>query len=92
MFIEAQPDRFFQYLYIGLSVCAFLVIIIIFIIWCWCKKKKQIESTSESSSPQIIQIYPQNQFPATITVNEYSDPFEDDFVVSDSYFDALEQD
>ena len=92
MIIQEQPDRFFQYLYIGLSLFAFWIIITIIIICCCCKKKKQIESTTESSSPEIIQLWPENHFPATITVNEDSDPFAEDFVVSDSYFDAMDQD
>ena len=92
MIIQEQPDRFFQYLYIGLSLFAFWIIITIIIICCCCKKKKQIESTTESSSPEIIQLWHENQFPATITVNEDSDPFAEDFVVSDSYFDAMDQD
>ena len=92
MIIQEQPDRFFQYLYIGLSLFAFWIIITIIIICCCCKKKKQIESTTESSSPEIIQLWHENQFPATITVNEDSDPFAEDFVVSDDYFDAMDQD
>ena len=90
--IEEQQSKVYIYTTIGFFALLFIIILIV-IIYC-CRKKHEATSGSIDAEEEVPVILPAQQFPITITLDEfpsYSDPFSEDFQVSDEYFDALEK-
>ena len=73
----------------GFFAVLFITVLIILIVCC--HKKPEASSEQSISSAEVPVILPTQDFPITITLEDFptdSDPFQ----VSDSYFDALEKD
>ena len=90
--IEEQQSKVYIYTTIGFFALLFIIILIV-IIYC-CHKKREDSSAESIDAEEVPVILPTQDFPITITLDEfpsYSDPFSEDFQVSDEYFDALEK-
>ena len=91
--IEEQQSQVYIYATIGFFAVLFITVLIVVI--CCCHKKPEASSEQSISSAEVPVILPTQDFPITITLEDFptdSDPFQEDFQVSDSYFDALEKD
>ena len=91
--IEEQQSKVYIYTTIGFFALLFIIILIV-IIYCCRKKHEATSGSTIDAEEEVPVILPAQQFPITITLDEfpsYSDPFSEDFQVSDEYFDALEK-
>ena len=87
--IEEQQSQVYIYATTGFFAVLFITVLIILIVCC--HKKPEASSEQSISSAEVPVILPTQDFPITITLEDFptdSDPFQ----VSDSYFDALEKD
>ena len=90
--IEEQQSNIYIYTTIGFFAVLFITVLIILIVCC--HKKPEASSEQSISSAEVPVILPTQDFPITITLEDFptdSDPFQEDFQVSDSYFEALEK-
>ena len=81
-------------IYIIVALLAFIILtLFIIIIYCCCKRRTQEYSSSTSTIEMEVpkKIITDDKILKTVTVFEDTDPFEDDFVVSDGYFDQMEK-
>ena len=81
-------------IYIIVALLAFIILtLFIVIIYCCCKRRTQEYSSSTSTMTIEVpkKIITDDQILKTISIFEDTDPFEDDFVVSDGYFDQMEK-
>ena len=85
-------------IYIIIALFAFIILILfIVIIYCCCCKRRTQEYSSSTSTIEIDKLPPQPpEILPTITINSFNeyedtDPFENDFIVSDEYFDQMEK-
>ena len=82
-------------IYIIIALFAFIILILfIVIIYCCCKRRTQ-EYSSSTIEIDELPPHPPEILP-TITINSFNeyddtDPFENDFIVSDEYFDQMEK-